>query len=267
MDVSMITKVWRMETTQILDIYIAIRTSQEAHKLQGSCSKVTMSRWRKKGAGKRTLLLLILLALVLGGTALCLASVNLILTTTEWGKSLHQGQVLLHQDLPPQQQQLDSDTQIYYQNVWEKQQYLYQKLREKSRPKRAAKNRNKRKTLLSAAHYEGLCPIYPSLFLRAATINMGHSPISGMKIVCVHFNEARSVYIKLDLLLDGSLIFRCLQEYSTTAASIHDPKLKSCAVSGLIALRPNSSLRLRTIPDASLRVDRFLTYFGLFQVH
>ncbi|OCT90722.1 hypothetical protein XELAEV_18019339mg [Xenopus laevis] len=83
----------------------------------------------------------------------------------------------------------------------------------------------------------------------------------------VHFNEARSVYIKLDILLDGSLIFRCLQEFSTTAASIHDPKVKTCAVSGLFSLRPNSSLRLRTIPDASLRVDRFLTYFGLFQVH
>nr|NP_001409529.1 TNF superfamily member 12 [Xenopus tropicalis] len=252
-----------------------------------------MSRWRKKGAGKRTLLLLILLALVLGGTALCLASVNLILTTTEWGKSLHQGQVLLHQDLPPQQQQLDSDTQIYYQNVWEKQQYLYQKLREKSRPKRAAKNRNKRKTLLSAAHYEvrlprGLGQTEMNADKNGTILHWAEVPLNSSSpiqydgkrgefianqrglyyLYCqVHFNEARSVYIKLDLLLDGSLIFRCLQEYSTTAASIHDPKLKSCAVSGLIALRPNSSLRLRTIPDASLRVDRFLTYFGLFQVH
>ncbi|OCT90721.1 hypothetical protein XELAEV_18019338mg [Xenopus laevis] len=111
-----------------------------------------MTHWRKKGSGRRTLLLLVLLALVLGGTALCLASVNLLLTTTGWGKTLRQGQVLLHQDLP--YQQLDTETQIYYQNVWEKQQYLYQKLREKSRPRRAAKDKKKRKPPLYAAHYE-----------------------------------------------------------------------------------------------------------------
>ncbi|XP_018109314.1 tumor necrosis factor ligand superfamily member 12 [Xenopus laevis] len=274
---------------QILDIYITFWKSEEPHKLQKS--KWTMTHWRKKGSGRRTLLLLVLLALVLGGTALCLASVNLLLTTTGWGKTLRQGQVLLHQDLP--YQQLDTETQIYYQNVWEKQQYLYQKLREKSRPRRAAKDKKKRKPPLYAAHYEVRSPKgwgqtemnadKNGTILHWVEVPLNSSsPIQyhgkrGEFIVnqrglyylyCqVHFNEARSVYIKLDILLDGSLIFRCLQEFSTTAASIHDPKVKTCAVSGLFSLRPNSSLRLRTIPDASLRVDRFLTYFGLFQVH
>lgn len=83
----------------------------------------------------------------------------------------------------------------------------------------------------------------------------------------VHFNEDRSSYIKLDLLLDGNLIFRCLQEFSATTASIRDPKLKTCSVSGLVVLRPGNSLRIKTLPKVSLRVDHFLTYFGLFQVH
>ncbi|CAJ0937230.1 unnamed protein product [Ranitomeya imitator] len=83
----------------------------------------------------------------------------------------------------------------------------------------------------------------------------------------VHFNEDRSSYIKLDLLLDSKLIFRCLQEFSTTAASIRDPTLKTCSVSGLVILRPGNSLRIKTLPKVSLRIDHFLTYFGLFQVH
>uniref|UniRef100_A0A8C5M0I7 TNF superfamily member 12 n=1 Tax=Leptobrachium leishanense TaxID=445787 RepID=A0A8C5M0I7_9ANUR len=77
----------------------------------------------------------------------------------------------------------------------------------------------------------------------------------------------RIVYIKLDLLLDGALIFRCLQEFSATAASIRGPERKTCGVSGLLTLRPGSSLQIRTLPEVGIRAEHFLTYFGLFQVH
>ncbi|KAG8430291.1 hypothetical protein GDO86_018045 [Hymenochirus boettgeri] len=181
--------------------------------------------------------------------------------------------------------------QIFYQNVLEKQQYLYEKLREKSRLKRSVKSRkDKRKTLLYAAHFEvrprgsenGNADINGTILHWAEVPLNSSSPVHydnkrGEFIVnhrglyylyCqVHFNEARSIYIKLDLLLDGSLIFRCLQEFSATAASIHNPEVKICGVSGLLALRPGSFLRLRTLPDASLKIERYLTYFGLFQVH
>lgn len=50
-----------------------------------------MSRWSKKGTGRRALLPLLLLALALGGTSLVLASLNLLLTTTSWGQNLCQG--------------------------------------------------------------------------------------------------------------------------------------------------------------------------------
>uniref|UniRef100_A0A8C9GX48 Tumor necrosis factor ligand superfamily member 12 n=1 Tax=Piliocolobus tephrosceles TaxID=591936 RepID=A0A8C9GX48_9PRIM len=83
----------------------------------------------------------------------------------------------------------------------------------------------------------------------------------------VHFDEGKAVYLKLDLLVDGVLALRCLEEFSATAASSLGPQLRLCQVSGLLALRPGSSLRIRTLPWAHLKAAPFLTYFGLFQVH
>ncbi|XP_063785725.1 uncharacterized protein LOC134934157 [Pseudophryne corroboree] len=256
-----------------------------------------MSRWSRKGAGRPALLPLLLLALALGGTALYLASLNLLLTTTAWGRSLCQGWAQQQQ----QQQQVhplqdpSSDTQIFYQNVWEKHQFLYQKLtEERRRHRRSAKDKknrpNNRKPIL-AAHYE-VKPAkggtqmnvdsdgtirYWTEVPRNSTSPVKYNDASGEFIVSqkglyylycqVHFNEDRSSYIKLDLHLDGNLIFRCLQEFSATAASIGDPKLKTCSVSGLVVLQPRKSLRISTLPKASLRVDHFLTYFGLFQLN
>ncbi|KAM8973719.1 tumor necrosis factor ligand superfamily member 12 isoform 2-T2 [Pelodytes ibericus] len=248
-----------------------------------------MSRWRKKSARSSTLLLLVLLALVLGGTALFLASVNLVLTNTFWGRSLCHAHSLLHQDLPLQEPK--SEPQIFYQNVWEKQQFLYQKLREeKDRHKRSGKTRNVL-TFLRSAHYEvrlskgvlqmnadsnGTIRHWAEVPLNASS-PVHYDNRRGEFIVdhrglyymyCqVHFNDDHSIYIKLDLLLNGSLIFRCLQEFSATAASVRGPERKTCGVSGLLALHPGSALRIRTLPEVSLRVDHFLTYFGLFQVH
>ncbi|XP_008854025.1 tumor necrosis factor ligand superfamily member 12 isoform X1 [Nannospalax galili] len=83
----------------------------------------------------------------------------------------------------------------------------------------------------------------------------------------VHFDEGKAVYLKLDLLVDDVLALRCLEEFSATAASSPGPQLRLCQVSGLLPLRPGSSLRIRTLPWAHLKVAPFLTYFGLFQVH
>ncbi|KAL2765762.1 tumor necrosis factor ligand superfamily member 12 proprotein [Daubentonia madagascariensis] len=83
----------------------------------------------------------------------------------------------------------------------------------------------------------------------------------------VHFDEGKAVYLKLDLLVDDMLALRCLEEFSATAASSLGPQLRLCQVSGLLPLRPGSSLRIRTLPWAHLKAAPFLTYFGLFQVH
>uniref|UniRef100_A0A8J8Y2A3 TNF superfamily member 12 n=1 Tax=Rattus norvegicus TaxID=10116 RepID=A0A8J8Y2A3_RAT len=83
----------------------------------------------------------------------------------------------------------------------------------------------------------------------------------------VHFDEGKAVYLKLDLLVNGVLALRCLEEFSATAASSPGPQLRLCQVSGLLPLRPGSSLRIRTLPWAHLKAAPFLTYFGLFQVH
>ncbi|KAF6097795.1 TNF superfamily member 12 [Phyllostomus discolor] len=83
----------------------------------------------------------------------------------------------------------------------------------------------------------------------------------------VHFDEGKAVYLKLDLLVDGTLALRCLEEFSATAASSPGSQLRFCQVSGLLPLRPGSSLRIRTLPWANLKAAPFLTYFGLFQVH
>ncbi|XP_059004583.1 tumor necrosis factor ligand superfamily member 12 isoform X4 [Mustela lutreola] len=83
----------------------------------------------------------------------------------------------------------------------------------------------------------------------------------------VHFDEGKAVYLKLDLLVDDALALRCLEEFSATAASSLGPQLRLCQVSGLLPLRPGSSLRIRTLPWAHLKAAPFLTYFGLFQVH
>nr|XP_019836532.1 PREDICTED: tumor necrosis factor ligand superfamily member 12-like [Bos indicus] len=83
----------------------------------------------------------------------------------------------------------------------------------------------------------------------------------------VHFDEGKAVYLKLDLLVDDTLALRCLEEFSATAASSPGPQLRLCQVSGLLRLRPGSSLWFRTLPQTQLKAAPFLTYFGLFQVH
>nr|XP_020665262.1 uncharacterized protein LOC110087747 [Pogona vitticeps] len=83
----------------------------------------------------------------------------------------------------------------------------------------------------------------------------------------VHFNEGKTIYMKLDVMLDDQLALRCLEEFSPTSSGPQEPELKVCQVSGLVLLAPGESIRLRTIPKVRLKADRYLTYFGLFQVH
>ncbi|KAF6097803.1 TNF superfamily member 13 [Phyllostomus discolor] len=44
----------------------------------------------------------------------------------------------------------------------------------------------------------------------------------------VHFDEGKAVYLKLDLLVDGTLALRCLEEFSATAASSPGSQLRFC---------------------------------------
>ncbi|KAM3823928.1 LOW QUALITY PROTEIN: tumor necrosis factor ligand superfamily member 12 [Vipera latastei] len=83
----------------------------------------------------------------------------------------------------------------------------------------------------------------------------------------VHFNEGKTVYMKLDVMLSGQLALRCLEQFPPTSSGPQEAELHVCQVSGLLLLRPEASIRFRTIPEVRLKADRYLTYFGLFQVH
>ncbi|XP_063158989.1 tumor necrosis factor ligand superfamily member 12 [Candoia aspera] len=83
----------------------------------------------------------------------------------------------------------------------------------------------------------------------------------------VHFNEGKTIYMKLDVMLGGELALRCLEQFPPTSSGPQEAELRVCQVSGLVLLRPEESIRLRTIPRVRLKADRYLTYFGLFQVH
>ncbi|XP_059004580.1 tumor necrosis factor ligand superfamily member 12 isoform X1 [Mustela lutreola] len=148
------------------------------------------------------------------------------------------------------------------------------------RPRRSApKGRKTRGRRAVAAHYEGVDGTVSGW--EEARINssnpLRYDRQSGEFLVVraglyylycqVHFDEGKAVYLKLDLLVDDALALRCLEEFSATAASSLGPQLRLCQVSGLLPLRPGSSLRIRTLPWAHLKAAPFLTYFGLFQVH
>ncbi|PIO39883.1 hypothetical protein AB205_0123300 [Aquarana catesbeiana] len=220
-----------------------------------------MSRWSKRRAGRTALLPLLLLALALGGAALFLASLNLLLTTTAWGQSLIQGRAHLQQVLPIQEPQAEA------------QQTRRTETLEVNPP--SWLHITKGVTQMNADSDGNI--LYWSEVQRNSTSPLRYDERNGEFTVThkglyylycqVHFNEDRSSYIKLDLILDSNLIFRCLQEFSATVASIGDPKRKTCSVSGLVIVTPGSLLRIRTLPRAVVKVEPYLTYFGLFQVH
>uniref|UniRef100_A0ACB8EY48 Uncharacterized protein n=2 Tax=Sphaerodactylus townsendi TaxID=933632 RepID=A0ACB8EY48_9SAUR len=83
----------------------------------------------------------------------------------------------------------------------------------------------------------------------------------------VHFNEDKVNYMKLDVVLGGQLALRCVEEFRPTSSGPQKAELRVCHVSGLVLLRPQETIRLQTIPKVQLKADRYLTYFGLFQVH
>ncbi|KAF6097796.1 TNF superfamily member 12 [Phyllostomus discolor] len=147
------------------------------------------------------------------------------------------------------------------------------------RRRNAPRDRKTRARRVIAAHYEGVdgtvsgweeAKINSSNPLRYDRQSRGFIVTrAGLYyLYCqVHFDEGKAVYLKLDLLVDGTLALRCLEEFSATAASSPGSQLRFCQVSGLLPLRPGSSLRIRTLPWANLKAAPFLTYFGLFQVH
>ncbi|KAJ1080307.1 hypothetical protein NDU88_000526 [Pleurodeles waltl] len=182
---------------------------------------------------------------------------------------------------------------VHYGPGWNREGFLYRFAQEgKSRQRRTAKNRNNnRNRKNAAAHYKvksgngppqaqadghGIIKDWVEVKMNSTNPLSYNNENGEFKVTrrglyylyCqVHFNEGKSIYVKLDISLDGEVAFRCLEEYSTTAASIQEAEVKVCQVSGLVLLQPNSAILIKTVKDVSLKTDRYLTYFGLFQVH
>ncbi|XP_030042288.1 uncharacterized protein LOC115457000 [Microcaecilia unicolor] len=234
-----------------------------------------------------------LLPLGLAGVALLLASLSLLLAAASWARSLQH----LSRAFPRQQDLMEDDMEdqgmVRFGTGWDSEQFLYRYTQErKARQRRTApKNKNlrnrKQAALVAAAHYEvksgtaemqagkdGTIREWTEVRLNA-TNPLRYDSRRGEFIVTrkglyylycqVHFNEGKSVYMKLDLWLDGVVTFRCLEEFSATAASVQEAEVKACQVSGLLLLQPDSLIAVRTIPQVSLKTSRSLTYFGLFQ--
>uniref|UniRef100_A0A2K5C4U5 TNF superfamily member 12 n=1 Tax=Aotus nancymaae TaxID=37293 RepID=A0A2K5C4U5_AOTNA len=218
-----------------------------------------------------------LLAPLALGLGLALACLGLLLAVVSLGSRASlstqepaQGELVAEEDQDPPELNLQT----------EESQDPVPFLKQLVRPRRSApKGRKPRARRAIAAHYEGVDGTVSGW--EEARINSS-SPLRydrqiGEFIVTraglyylycqVHFDEGKAVYLKLDLLVDDVLALRCLEEFSATVASSLESQLRLCQVSGLLPLRPGSSLRIRTLPWAHLKAAPFLTYFGLFQVH
>ncbi|XP_023578960.1 tumor necrosis factor ligand superfamily member 12 isoform X1 [Octodon degus] len=233
-----------------------------------------------------------LLAPFMLGLGLALACLGLLLAVVSLGsraslsaqQELSQGELAAEEDLEPESRELSPRT--------EESQDVVPFLKPLVRPRRSApKGQRTRARRAIAAHYE----VHPRPGQDGAQAGVDGT-VSGWEeakinssnplrydrqigeftvtraglyyLYCqVHFDEGKAVYLKLDLLVDEVLALRCLEEFSATAASSPGPQLRLCQVSGLLPLRPGSSLRIRTLPWAHLKAAPFLTYFGLFQVH
>ncbi|MBZ3888430.1 Tumor necrosis factor ligand superfamily member 12 [Sciurus carolinensis] len=218
-----------------------------------------------------------LLAPFVLGLGLALACLGLLLAVVSLGSRASlsaqepsQGELLAEED--PELLELNPQT--------EESQGVVPFLKRLVRPRRnAPKGRKARTRRAIAAHYEGVDGTVSGW--EEAKINSSNPlrydrQIGEFRVTraglyylyCqVHFDEGKSVYLKLDLLVDDVLALRCLEEFSATATSSLGPQLHLCQVSGLLPLRSGSSLRIRTLPWAHLKAAPFLTYFGLFQVH
>ncbi|XP_078524648.1 tumor necrosis factor ligand superfamily member 12 [Lissotriton helveticus] len=224
--------------------------------------------------------------LAVSGAALFLASLSLLLAASSWGRNLCLSRALEEGLARPQ-------PQVHYGPDWNGEGFLYRFAQEgKSRQRRTAKNRNNNRNRKNvAAHYKvksgngppqaqadgyGIIKDWVEVKMNSTNPLSYNNENGEFKVTkrglyylyCqVHFNEGKSIYVKLDISLDGEVAFRCLEEFSTTAASIQEAEVKVCQVSGLVLLQPNSAILIKTVKDVSLKTDRYLTYFGLFQVH
>nr|XP_060638862.1 tumor necrosis factor ligand superfamily member 12 [Anolis sagrei ordinatus] len=244
---------------------------------------------------------LVLLALALAsGSALLLASLSLLLAA--WPRS---GARLLQQEAPaaPIPQELLSEDEaedlapVAVSTGWNSQgkflHHLAQQgaLRQRRQAGKGKRSRPRRPSAVSAAHYEvqstegragiqadanGTIHGWAEAKLNTTSplrYDRGRREFTVVKrglyyLYCqVHFNEGKTIYMKLDVMLDGELALRCLEQFPPTSSGPQEPELKVCQVSGLVLLTPGESIRLRTIPKVRLKAERYLTYFGLFQVH
>ncbi|XP_056670058.1 tumor necrosis factor ligand superfamily member 12 isoform X2 [Monodelphis domestica] len=226
------------------------------------------SQRRKGRRGELGTALLPTLVLALGLSLACLGLLLVVISLGTQASPFSQ---------VPAQQEMVEEAEAVVQMIPQSQN-LVPALKRGARLPRAVKSQRARARKVNAAHYEGEDGTVSGW--EEAKIN-STNPLSydaksaeftvtraGLYyLYCqVHFDEGKAVYLKLDLLVDGSLALRCLEEFSATAASSPGTQLRLCQVSGLLPLRPGVSLKIRTLPCAHLKAAPFLTYFGLFQV-
>ncbi|XP_050789565.1 uncharacterized protein LOC127039751 [Gopherus flavomarginatus] len=222
-------------------------------------------------------------ALGLAGAAVGLAGLGLVLAAWAWARS------------PPRElpEEMPGALELLAPAVGRSPQGWFQHhldQGETRRERRSASRGKKPRQKPVAAHYKVKLPkdsaginSGPNGTIRGweetlnATRPLNYNPASGefsvlqkglYYLYCqVHFNEGRTVYIKLDVLVDGVLALRCLEQFPPTSAGPQDPELRVCQVSGLLLLQKQSVLRLRTLRDVRLKAEPYLTFFGLFQAH
>ncbi|NP_001409531.1 TNF superfamily member 12 [Latimeria chalumnae] len=243
-------------------------------------SSVTKKKKKKKG--------LLCSLLLLTGLAVCLALCSLLLAAFSWGKA--QSLSLSFQSLQNSLQQTD------FHREWghgpEELLYYYANRSDlpRRRTARSKDRKRKRKNKLSfAAHYEvktetaslekhadpdGIIRDWAAIELNTTnplTYDNSKGEFTVTKdglyyLYCqVHYKDGKSIYVKLDILLNNSVVFRCLQEFSSTAGPGED-EVKDCHVSGLVLLHQNAVLQVKTLRNVNLKIDKYLTYFGLFLV-
>uniref|UniRef100_A0A803T6P8 TNF superfamily member 12 n=1 Tax=Anolis carolinensis TaxID=28377 RepID=A0A803T6P8_ANOCA len=219
---------------------------------------------------------LVLLALALAsGSALLLASLSLLLAA--WPRS--GARLLQHQDPAAPVPQVAVSTGWNSQGKFLHHLAQQGALRQRRQAGKGKRSRPRRPSAVSAAHYEdanGTIHGWAEAKLNTTSplrYDRGRREFTVVKrglyyLYCqVHFNEGKTIYMKLDVMLDGELALRCLEQFPPTSSGPQEPELKVCQVSGLVLLTPGESIRLRTIPKVRLKAERYLTYFGLFQVH
>ncbi|XP_043539389.1 tumor necrosis factor ligand superfamily member 12 isoform X1 [Chiloscyllium plagiosum] len=81
----------------------------------------------------------------------------------------------------------------------------------------------------------------------------------------VHCDDNTTAYLKLDVMVDKELTFRCVQGLPPTPTYSQQLAVHSCQASGLVRLRKKSQISVYSIAGVHLKPKTF-THFGLFKL-